>query len=134
MRTRHLLSFAIVLVMSCRNENPTPGKAKETGFTFQFTQGQNFQALMKSLEFEPGTKLKGYDGKVVFRNEDLPDSIYTFQTEGALKKFKVTLHVSDNGEQKYTQFKFRVLKQGKQVLNMSHMASGAAEKSFVVDL
>ena len=134
MKYRHLLAFVIVLVMSCKNEDPTPGMDKEPGFTFQFTQGRNFQTLKRSLEFEPGTQLKGYEGKVIFLSEDLPDSLYTFQTEGSPQKLKVTLHISDNGVQDYSRFKFKVLKQGKQVLNMSHVASGAAEKSFVVDL
>ncbi|SEJ74390.1 hypothetical protein SAMN05216327_11813 [Dyadobacter sp. SG02] len=134
MKSRLLLASVIVFFMSCKKDEPSPTMTEEPAFTFQFTQGKNFQALKKSLEFEAGTKLKGYDDKILFLNEELPDSLYTFQTEGAPQKFKVTLHVSDNGTQDYTQFKFRVLKKGKQVLNMSHVASGAAEKSFVVDL
>lgn len=134
MKSRLLLGSVIVILMACKKDDPSTAVAEEPAFTFQFTQGNNFQALKKSLEFEAGTKLKGYDGKVLFLNEELPDSLYTFQTEGAPQKFKVTLHVSDNGAKGYTQFKFRVLKRGRQVLNMSHVASGSAEKSFEVDL
>lgn len=78
--------------------------------------------------------MKGYNAKILFPNEDLTNHSYTFESEGAPSKLNLVLRIEDNGSSKITQFGFKVVKNGKQVMNVSHTAKGNATKEHRIGI
>ncbi len=127
--------FLMLTVMSCKKDieltnEPIPVPI----YRIEFTQGENYKLVQKRLEFGAGIKLQGYNGKVLFLNEDLPNPSYVFETEGVASKLNLLLRIEDNGSSEVTQFGFKVFKNGKQVMNVTHSASGNATKEHRISI
>jgi hypothetical protein len=117
-----------------KNSDPTIELSTIPVYRIEFTQGENHKTGKKSLEFGEGTLLKGYNGKIIFKKEDLPNPSYVFQTEGTPSKLNLVLRIEDNGASEITQFGFKVFKNGKQVINVSHSESGNANKEHRISI
>jgi hypothetical protein len=132
----NLSVFLLTLTMvSCKkNSDPTIEPITAPVYRIEFTQGENYKTVKKSLEFGEGTLLKGFNGKIIFKNEDLPNPSYVFETEGTPGKLNLVLHIEDNGASEITQFSFKVFKNGKQVMSVSHSASGNANKEHRISI
>lgn len=127
--------FLLLTVMSCtKNSDPTIEPATVAVYKIEFMQGENYKTVQKQLEFGEGTLLKGYNGKTLFLNNDLPNPSYIFETEGAPSKLSLVLRIEDNGSSEITQFGFKVFRNGKQVMNAIHRTSGNADKRYFVNI
>jgi len=125
----------VLIVMACKkNSDPTIDPANFPVYKIEFTQGENYKTVKKQLEFGEGTLLKGYSGKILFLNEDFPNPNYIFETDGTPNKLNFVLRIEDNGSSEITQFSFRVFKNGKQVMNVTHAASGNATKEYLISI
>lgn len=136
---KKLINLSIILLLlttvSCKKTaDPIIEPVTVPVYKIEFTQGENYKTVKKSLEFGEGILLKGYNGKVLFSNEDLPNPSYVFETEGTPSQLNLVLRIEDNGSSEITQFGFKVFKNGKQVMNVSHSASGNAYKEHRISL
>jgi hypothetical protein len=136
---KKLFNLSVVLILltmvSCKkNADPIIEPSTVPVYRIEFIQGDNYKTVKKSLEFGEGTLLKGFNGKIIFKNEDLPNPSYVFETEGTPSKLNLVLLIEDNGSSEITQFGFKVFKNGKQVMNVSHSASGNANKEHRINI
>jgi hypothetical protein len=127
--------FLMLFSMSCRkNADAFVEPMAVPIYSLEFTQNGNYKTVQRKLTFGEGTLLKGYNGKILFSNEDLLNTSYIFETEGSLNRLDLVLRIKENGSSETTQFGLKIFKNGKQIINVSHTASGNATKDHRISI
>jgi hypothetical protein len=136
---KKLINFSVTLlllsVMACsKHFDPAIELNMVPIYRIEFKQDENYEMVDRQLIFEEGMLLKGYNGKVVFTNEDLSNPGYIFETEGAPSNLHLILRIESTGSSNSTQFSFKIFKNGKHVMNVTHLASGNATKEYRISI